>query len=196
MDAAQIALATDKDIENAFRTLPDASGWNHPKHYMRGGNVQLSREFANFAKMNPERAIQLIGLLDPEHGTRATGYALETMAEDTAPEQVLQLLQNVADRRFDGEEFRSSASRAITKLVNCNVDIGEKIVALLTGWLTAPIPGETSYGESKPSIDSDRDSVVYEDESDEENNDLATSLLWDTGHSLVVPGGSFLFLKH
>ena len=51
--AHNLALASDVDILNAFREIPDASGWDHPKQWMKGGNIQLSREFAEFAKKDP-----------------------------------------------------------------------------------------------------------------------------------------------
>ena len=65
MDAAAIARASDTDVINAFRTVPDASGWDHPRNFFVGGNIQLSREFANFSKENPGRAVRLLGFLDP-----------------------------------------------------------------------------------------------------------------------------------
>lgn len=88
MDSAMIARASDEDVVNAFRTLPDSSGWKHPRDWKVGGNVQLSREFANFAKQDPIRCIRLIESLDPDTGTRATGYALEAMSEGAEPEKV------------------------------------------------------------------------------------------------------------
>ena len=123
MDVSAISRASDKDVVNAFNTLPDATEWNHPRKFMAGGNIQLSREFANFAKENPERAIRLLGLLEPETGTRAAGYALGAMSENGAPDQVLQLFHDVVQRGFDGEEFRISVSRALQRLCrprNCD----------------------------------------------------------------------------
>ena len=100
MDSTMIARASDEDVVNAFRTLPDASGWDHPTNRMVGGNVQLSRAFASFAKENPIRTIRLIGVLDPETGTRAAGSALEAMSEGAAPEDVLRLFGRRRPSRF------------------------------------------------------------------------------------------------
>jgi hypothetical protein len=68
--AQSLSRASDDDILNAFRTLPDATGWHHPRSWHTGGNIQLSREFANFAKEDPARAGRLIRRFEPRFGTR------------------------------------------------------------------------------------------------------------------------------
>jgi hypothetical protein len=40
---------------------------------MRGGNVQLSRAFAEFAKTDPERAIRISEQFEPLQQERAAG---------------------------------------------------------------------------------------------------------------------------
>ena len=100
MDATQIADASNDDVLKAFRTVPDSSDWNHPQKFMLGGNIQLSREFATFAKDNLQRASLLLRSMEAEHGTRAAGYALEAMSESCDPAQVLQLLLDVVSRGF------------------------------------------------------------------------------------------------
>ena len=56
MSAGDTARASDDDLINAFRQLPDSTMWSHPSDWEKGGNIQLAREFANFAKEDPERA--------------------------------------------------------------------------------------------------------------------------------------------
>ena len=115
--------------------------WNHPRKFMAGGNIQLSREFANFAKENPERAIRLLGLPEPETGTRAAGYALDAMSENGAPDQVLQLFHDVVQREFDSEEFRIRASSALQRFVARGHAVGEGTIAILEDWLRQPEGG-------------------------------------------------------
>jgi hypothetical protein len=50
MSADSMSKAKNEEIINAFKRLPDATEWNNPRDWMKGGNVQLSREFASFAK--------------------------------------------------------------------------------------------------------------------------------------------------
>ncbi len=37
MSAAEIGLASDEDVINAFRTLPDSTEWSHPSDWEKGG---------------------------------------------------------------------------------------------------------------------------------------------------------------
>ena len=92
MSAQTFSRAGDDEVINAFKKLPDATEWHHPSSWMTGGNIQLSREFATFAKEVPERARRLIGRLDPAFGTRAAGYALEAMAETAEPTLIIDLV--------------------------------------------------------------------------------------------------------
>ena len=82
---------------------------------MMGGNIQLSREFAEFAKGDPERAGRLIRKFEPSFGRRAAGYALDAMAENADPKLITTLFTELVDRRFDGEEFRNSVARAVER---------------------------------------------------------------------------------
>ena len=152
MDAAAMGQATDEEIANAFRTLPDETGHRHPTRFMEGGNVQLSSAFAEFSKTSPERAGQVLRALEPKSGTRAAGCALDAMSEKTAPDVVQDLLHDVVDRRFDNEEFRNSASRAIARLVKRKARIDGKTIGVLKKWVAEPISdeGATENADGEP----------------------------------------------
>ncbi len=200
MDANQIALASDEDVVNAFRAVPDASDWDHPHNFMIGGNIvggniQLSRQFSEFAKGDPERAIRLLRLVEPESGTRAAGYALESMSEEGAPDEVLKVLLDLAERGFDGEEFRISVGRAVSKLVGRGIAVGDDIVALLDGWLANPLTIKMAIEDS----DSDPEmfTVLGTDDAEpkDQNDNVHVSLLWGMGAFSVVPGGDYPVLE-
>ena len=195
MDSAVIARASDEDVINAFRTLPDASGWHHPRDWRVGGNVQLSREFANFAKENPDRAIRLIGSLDPENGTRATGCALEAMSEDTPPERVLRLFGDVVHRGFDSEEFRGLACRAIVKLVDRKAVIDDDVISTLERWLASPQAADEASDEVEPETDCDTGLEEANAGSEDDEDGIQRSLLWGHGGFSVVPGGDYPILE-
>ena len=195
MDSSMIARASDDDVINAFRTLPDASGWDHPRDWMVGGNVQLSREFANFAKENPTRAIRLLGSLDPENGTRAAGCALEAMSEVAAPEKVLGLFGDVVRRGFDSEDFRGLASRAIVKLVDRRAVIGDDVISILEGWLASPHAAEESTDKVELETDIDTGVEVANAESENEEDGIQRSFLWGYGGFSTVPGGDYPVLE-
>lgn len=115
VSAEQLGKARDEDVLNAFREVPDKHEWDHPNRMMEGGNIQLSRAFAEFAKANPERAARLIRNFEPSFGTRAAGYAVEAIAEAGDAELVMRLILELDARGFSGEEFTSSASEAINR---------------------------------------------------------------------------------
>jgi hypothetical protein len=192
MGASEIARASDEDVINAFRTVPDASGWDHPRRSMIGGNIQLSREFATFAKENVARASRLLKAFEPQYGTRAAGYALDALSEVAAPEVVLGLLRDLVGRGFDSEEFRDSASRAIERLVGREATINDDIIALLEGWLTAPLPRGTSDDEALDEGDIDTGVQATGDQHAQSNS---RSLLWGQGGLSFVPGGDYLILE-
>jgi hypothetical protein len=106
--AKSLALASDDDILNAFKSLPDSSGWDHPKDWSKGGNIQLAREFAEFAKANPERAMRIIKKFDPSSGTRASGYALAALAETVASTVLFDLIEALDKRDFKGRNFAAA----------------------------------------------------------------------------------------
>ena len=116
MSAAEMGRAKDDDIVNAFRSLPDSTYWDHPKYQRKGGNIQLSREFANFAKENPQRAMRLISRFEPDFGKRAAGSAIAEMGGVADPQSLQELIVALSDRGFNGAEFQSSVATAVESL--------------------------------------------------------------------------------
>ena len=136
MEAAAMAKAKDRDILKIFREIPDNTNWDHPTHWMRGGNIQLSRAFAEFARSNPERAIRLMEQFEPLQQERAAGYALDAMADDAPNDsRVIEALLDLHARGFQAEEFRDSAARAIEKIANRKADISDEVIGILVDWL-------------------------------------------------------------
>lgn len=179
MEADAMAKASDADIVNAFHELPDATGWDNPRHWMRGGNIQLARAFATFAKAHAGRALRIVSQLDAESGTRAAAYALDALSEDAAPATFFELLDDVIARGFDGVEFRHSVARALERVSRRDFDIDERYLLLLQTWLA---DGVSTVDDAEEEIDTgaSRD----EDEGDR-------SLLWGYGGMGIVPGGNF-----
>src|SRR3546814_434200 len=103
---------------------------------MRGGNIQLSRAFAEFAQVDPERAIRLMEQFEPRQQERAAGYALDAMAGDASNDtRIISALFDLDARGFQAEEFRESAAHAIEKIASRKADIDEAIVEILVSWL-------------------------------------------------------------
>lgn len=186
MSAEEMGRARDEDILNAFRRLPDATKWDNPNDFRKGGNIQLSREFANFAKADPVRAIALIEQFELEFGERAAGTAISAMDENVDPASLQALIVSLAARGFGGSEFRGSVAMAIENLMNREVSVADDVIAVMKSWLFEDEP-ESSI-ESEPEDDEAADDASPEDDPD------ARSLLWGYGGMSVVPGGAFPIL--
>lgn len=195
MDAASMARATDADILNAFKTLPDATEWHHPKDWMLGGNIQLAREFANFGKENPTRALNLIEQFTPEIGTRAAGYALDALGEEGDGAEIQRVFLKLTARSFDNEEFRISTSSAIERLARRKVEIQAETIAVLEGWVRNPLPREISANaEDVTSADEaeDLDTSAGNNHQAKSDEDIASrSQLWGYGGISILPGGDY-----
>jgi hypothetical protein len=135
MNSTQFAKASTDAIVNAFKLIPDKTGWDHPKHFRRGGNIQLSRAFADFAKEHPDRAVEVIQHLQPQFAQRAAGYAVENMADVCDSDVLMSLVVELHGRGFTDDEFKSSVARAIERLVARDVVVGEPAIELLESWL-------------------------------------------------------------
>jgi hypothetical protein len=192
MSAADIGRASDEDVINAFRTLPDSTEWSHPSDWEKGGNIQLAREFANFAKAEPERAFRLIERFEPSFGERAAGYSLAAMSATASPAALMSTIISLAVRGFAGDEFRGSTAMAIEGLLNRQIDIDESIIELYKRWLFEPPPQiqsqEDTTSNAEPSNDAETDETADEDPE-------VRSLLWGYQAVSVVPGGKFLLLE-
>jgi nucleoside phosphorylase len=186
MEAAAMTRAKDRDILKIFREVPDNANWDHPTQWMRGGNIQLSRAFAAFARTDPERAIRVMEQFEPLQQERAAGYSLEAMADDEANDcRVVEVFLDLCARGFQSDDFRDSAARAIEKLANRKSDVGDEVVAVLVDWLSLA-PALSELGTEDEEIEPDASSRNAEE--------IEGSILWGFGGSIVLPNGNFNIL--
>ena len=191
MSADAIRRASDEDAVNAFRTLPDETGWSHPTRFATGGNVELAREFAQAARSDPERADRLLKKLDAGNGTRAAAYELDAMAEAADAHMVIAVLHDAVARQFDGEEFRCCASRAVEKLIRRQVPIDDGTAAIFTQWLAEPLFEDASDDREER----DRGGASAVDGSEEQQDVAARSILWGHGDRFEPAVGDFEVLE-
>ena len=188
MSVAEMGRAKDDDIINAFQSLPDATRWDHPKYHRKGGNIQLSREFANFAKDNPDRAMRLIERFEPDFGARAAGSAINNMAGTADPARLQAMIVYLVNRGFNSDEFQSNIAYTVETLLSNDADILPEVISILRGWLLATPPRDVMTGDDGD----DEDSL---DTGTEANDDpLGRSRLWGYGGLSVVPSGPFPLL--
>ena len=186
MEATAMAKAKDRDILNIFREIPDNTNWDHPTHWMRGGNIQLSRAFAEFARSDPDRAIRLMEQFERLQQERAAGYALDAMADDAPNDScVIEALRDLHARGFQDEEFRQSAARAIEKIASRKAGISDEVIDILVEWLNlSPAASVEEVEEDIELTSREKDEGLREG-----------SILWSYGNSFVLPGGNFAILS-
>jgi len=190
MDAKAMTKAKDRDILKIFEEVPDDTGWGHPTTLMRGGNIQLSRAFAEFSKADPERALRIIEQFKPVAQERAAGYALDSIAEAGGHDQEIQdALLDLHQRGFGAEEFRHSAAHALEKIANRQTPVNESVIDVLIAWLRIPV------GRAKTS-DKEEASETIETAGQERSRETQQgSILWGLGALSILPGGNFPILS-
>jgi hypothetical protein len=149
---------------------------------MRGGNIQLSRAFAEFARSDPERAIRIMEQFEPLQQERAAGYALDAMADD-APndDRVIEAFLDLHARGFRAEEFKDSTARAIEKIASRETEISDDVIDILVERLSlTPIPAEEALEDAEIDLSSKS-----------KDNDLRGSILWGSGSLSALPSGNF-----
>jgi nucleoside phosphorylase len=186
MSADSMSRAKDDDILNAFKELPDATRWDHPSDHRKGGNVQLSREFATFAKTNPDRAVRLITRFEPAFGERGAGAAIAELGQVIDPELLQGLIVSLAQRGFGNVEFQASAATAIEALLSRDANLDSALLETMRAWLLA---------DAKAPAEIEEEEQEDVPEMSAQNNDPeGRSLLWGYGGFSVLPGGAFPIL--
>lgn len=184
IEAGQMSRASDDDIVNAFVELPDAVGWDHPRRRMAGGNVQLARAFADFAKTDPARAVRILSRLDASNGVRAAAYTIDALAEAGDPETVAQLARDVTARNFDSEEFRRSVASAFERLARRGAPVPNDLIAQLESWLDAPLASgddEEDLQDEETTSDDAGSAELEAEAAEGEEPDIESSPLWGYG---------------
>lgn len=190
MEADAMARAKDRDILRIFEEVPDNTDWDHPSRWMRGGNIQLSRAFAEFAKVEPMRALRIMEQFKPETQERAAGYALDSMAEVAGHDgEIQEALLDLHQRGFASEGFRNSAAHALEKIADRKSSVDESSIKVLIEWLSGPV------GHAEPSDKDEVSEIIEKDEQERSEAIRQDSILWGHGCISAHPGGNFPVLS-
>ena len=182
MSAAQMEKATNADILRLFESLTDATEWHHPTRRWPigvGGSIQASREFAEFAKASPNRALRIIDSFEPVRAERPAGDALATLgATDVSAETLIECITRLDRRGFASESFRIDAARCLREVARRSRGLDDETCELLEGWIT-----------ERPSAADD--GVAGSDEATATAGD---SILWDNHGLVALPQGNYPIL--
>ncbi|KAF1722248.1 AAA family ATPase [Pseudoxanthomonas wuyuanensis] len=178
MDATRMQRASEEDILSLFAELTDQTQWDHPRHHMRGGVIQASRELAELAKVVPDKAIRLIRQMHPDNNEIAVGAVLRALGESKHDATALHsLILELNHKGFDGVEFRRDAAYAAGAVVSADTPLPQDLFDLLTSWLQ----------------DDPDDGTQTED--DAEDKDPSGSILWSHGGFVIMPSGNYPILS-
>ena len=178
MDVADMQRASELDILSLFEELSDQTQWDHPRHPMRGGAIQASRELAELAKIVPEKAIRVVRRMNPGSNEIAVGAVLRALGESKYdPIALYSLVLELNQLGFSSEEFRSGAAGASGAAADTDFPLPQELFELMVTWLR----------------DSSEDAASAEDEAESEG--LNHSILWSHGGFVIVPHGNYPILS-
>ncbi|WP_155944527.1 ATP-binding protein [Pseudoxanthomonas sp. Root630] len=178
MDVTSMQRAPDEDILSLFAELTDQTEWDHPRHRMRGGVIQASRELAELAKTTPDKAIRLIRQMAPDSNEIAVGAVLRVLGEGKYEAATLHSLVLELDQiGFSSPGFRSDAADAAAAVVDAGSPLPQDIFDLLATWLQDD-PDDTAPNEDDANI-----------------KNLSGSVLWSHSGFAIVPRGNYPVLS-
>lgn len=188
VSAVQMEKSKDDDILGLFQELEDKSEWDHPRFRLKGGSIQAAREFAEFAKVNPERALQLIRKFQPKTQERPVSHALRALSESgvISAEQLFVLVLELEARGFSSDFYRHDIAYALSKKASVPHGLPDAICELLKSWLS-PFEARTKEIDEEE-IDTSRSQGNNKEESPH-------SILWNHFRTKVHPGGNYPVLE-
>ena len=189
MSSDQMTKARDEHILKLFAELVDNTDRSHPRDFMRGGSIEASQAFGEFAKKNPDRAVFIINNMLPGIQERPVSYAIEALAETNYPSNMLfSLIKDLNQKGFTSKEFRTCAAFALGKRVENGRGLPDEMCSLLESWLSEP------WTLQDFNADDDR-GTHHEKETATNNKDTPESILWGYGNYVAIPQGTYTVLE-
>lgn len=187
MSSESMAKAKDQDILNLFAELVDETEWDHPRHsrrmdtFFKGGSIQASRAFGEFAKAHPTRAVAIMRRLKPVEHERPVGAGLRALSSGgMSAEQIFSLIREFDAAGFKSANFRHEAAAALDGLAKSPLGLPDDLCELLEGWLPELVKAD--------------DAEIPQWEKDSER-DRTTSILWHHGPMVTVPQGAYTVME-
>lgn len=133
----QMQKASDENLLNLFTELHDGTGSKHPRHLLKGGVIQTSRAFGEFAKANRQRALQLMAQLQSGRHEFYAAEALRALAEvdQRDASHLIRAIHQLDTRGFHSEDFHHGAAWCLAKLAPEIGGLDAETCSLLEGWL-------------------------------------------------------------
>jgi hypothetical protein len=171
-----MADRTNAEILSLFDALPDSTEWHHPKDWMVGGSIQLSREFEELTKSYPDRAVEIMAGFRPKEQERPAAHGIRGLVAAKRPiPEIVALVQQLDARGFTGWEFREMVAFALADLGRPG-GLPDAACALLDRWRLAAWPDNDGDGDKRI---------------EKEDSRRPASLLWQYRGMAPLPHGRF-----
>lgn len=138
MSHDQMARANDDAIIKMLNAVNDKAGRHeNPKHWLKGGVIELSRAFAAFAKSFPDRALRIIPFLQSGLHEQVAGAAIQELSaiEEVSAQTTKALVWDLHARGFSSRDFCQDAASAMAKLAKRMKGLEDRDIMLLRSWL-------------------------------------------------------------
>lgn len=192
MSHEEMARATDDQILGLFEELTDESGSTHPSREWssyEGGSEQASQEFAEFAKLNPDRALTVLRRFAPGKTEMPAGAALQAMAKDfETPQDLVACVHELHERGFASETFRIDASHCLREIARREDGLDDASCKLLQSWLCS------NSSDSDTTQDNTISSLISAPSFESPEHEVRKSYLWDGPGLRTLPHGNYPFL--
>lgn len=138
MNHMQMSKANDSAIIKMLTQVNDHMEHRRsPSNRLRGGVIELSRAFAEFAKTCPDRALYIISKLHPSLHKQTVGAAINELSsiETVNAASLKGLIWDLHARGFSSRGFYHDAANAMAKLAERLKGLEERDIKLMRGWL-------------------------------------------------------------
>ncbi|WP_156295462.1 ATP-binding protein [Methylobacterium aquaticum] len=174
--------ASDQNILKLFSEITDNTDWKNQNNKISliGGSREASAAFAELAKKQPDRVLNLIDKFSPDTHQRPVGDALRTLVdvEGIDPARILVVLQTALDRGFGNGEFLRDATFVLDSAALRLSGLNDYWVRLLFTWIQPPKNSPKKANNEQFTAENN------------EKQPLPTSVLFGQGSMRFIAGGN------
>jgi hypothetical protein len=195
MTVESMEKASCRAILNLFSELPDTTGFNHPRNWMRGGSLQASQALGELAKRQPSKVIEALREFKAGQHEVPAAHGIQGLSEavGVAPQVIVDLVHTLDKAGFQSPDFRWTVAWVLDRLASRARGLPDKTCDMLESWL-APVP-DAPAGESVPETSEDKPIQPAQGVQRRKLRDQPTSILWGLGGGGIVPRGNYPFLR-
>ncbi|WP_339535465.1 ATP-binding protein [Pseudomonas hunanensis] len=156
MSSEAMSLASDNHILNAFSAADARIANNEEPGLKYHEKIQLSREFADFSKINPFRAKQLLIKLPPQLSGYAAAFTIDALITSGRTTIASEIISSLPGLGYLSDDFKISASNATERLIHESVEINTEHTNTLEHWFNEVCASHTTNDNSEALTENNR----------------------------------------